>query len=35
VIFYGLVIWQAQSVEAFFLTREEAEATLREVRRAS
>jgi hypothetical protein len=35
VIFYGLVTWQAQSVDAFFLTREEADSTLRGVRRAS
>jgi hypothetical protein len=31
VIFYGLATWQTQSVEDFFLTREEAEATLRDV----
>jgi hypothetical protein len=31
VVFYGLVTWQTQSVVDFYLTREEAEATLRDV----
>jgi hypothetical protein len=31
VIFYGLATWDAQRVEDFFLTREEAEECLREV----
>jgi hypothetical protein len=31
VIFYGLATWQSQSVEEFFLTREEAESCLRRV----
>ncbi len=30
-IFYGLATWQCQSVEEFFLSREEAEACLRQV----
>jgi hypothetical protein len=32
-VFYGLATWQCQSVEEFFLTREEAEACLRRVLR--
>jgi hypothetical protein len=31
VIFYGLACWDCQSVEDFFLTREEAEESLRRV----